>query len=580
MKQRLVAILAADVAGFSRLMAGDERATVEALDLARAVFRKQIELHQGRVIDMAGDSVLAVFDTAAGAVSTALGVQRSLNADDPALPEDRRMRFRIGVHLGDIIEKSDGTVYGDGVNIAARLQALADPGGIIVSDPVRGAVKGRTAAEFEDRGEPHMKNMTEPVRAFSLRAGPVPSTLPGRFTLPDRPSIAVLPFANMSGDVEQEYFADGMAEEITNALSHCSSLFVIARNSAFAYKGRAVDVRQMGRDLGVRYVLEGSVRRGGNRLRFTAQLIDAAANVHIWSDRFDGEAGDVLALQDRITESVVAAIEPRLQLAEIARLKHKPVANLDAYDLLLRAQSLEYECTESSLARALERLRKALAIDPGYAAAMALASYCYAERRNLGWAQNLEDEAAEGMRLARRALELAGDDANVLWMGAYAVWRLAMDLRQARELAYRSLQVNPNSAIALALAGWIESNLANPITALELLERAERLSPRDPRGWFIVSGLAFTYLACGRHEEAVTVARKALLQNPRFAVRRVLAAALGKLGRKDEAAAEVRELLAMDPQLSIANLRTRLMFMDEGIWQNYADGLRRAGLPE
>lgn len=247
---------------------------------------------------------------------------------------------------------------------------------------------------------------------------------------------------------------------------------------------------------------------------------------------------------------------------------------------MLRAQKLEYECTEESLRRALELLRKALEIDPRYAVAMGLLAYCYAERRNLGWAENLEREAEEGILYAGAALDLGNDDANVLWMVAYATWRLAGDMVQARELAYRSLMLNPNSAIAMALAGWIESNLANPTKALELLRRAERLSPRDPRGWFIASGLAFTYLACGEYEKAIAVARRALLQNPRFAVRRVLVAALGKLDRKAEAAVEAKELLKIDPKLSIANLRARLMFMDEKIWESYADGLRRAGVPD
>jgi adenylate cyclase len=582
MKQRLAAILEADVVGFSRLMTSDERATVQALDAARTTFRREIEARSGRVIDMAGDSVLAVFDTATGAVSTAIAVQSAFEAANAGVPEARRMRFRIGVHLGDIFEKPDGTVYGDGVNVAARLQAVADPGGIMVSQAVRGAVQNRVPAQFEDRGVPVMKNIADPVQAYAVVQGLTQPAADGgpRLALPDKPSVAVLPFTNMSGDAEQEYFADGMAEEITNALSHCSSLFVIARNSSFGYKGRAVPPRQIGQELGVRYVLQGSVRRSAQRLRFTAQLIDTTSGINIWSDRFDGVMGDVLELQDRITESVVAAIEPQLQLAEIERLKHKPVANLDAYDLLLRAQKLEYECTDHSLRQALELLQKALYIDPRYAAAMALSAYCYAERRNLGWAEDLEAEAAKGVGLARNALDLANDDANVLWMVAYATWRLAGDMPQARELAYRSLLLNPNSAIAMALAGWIESNLANPSKALDLLRRAERLSPRDPRGWFIVSGLAFTHLACGQYEEAVSVARKALLQNPRFAVRRVLAAALGKLGREAEAAAEVKELLKIDPKLSVSDLRTRLMFMDAKIWENYADGLRRAGLRE
>jgi TolB-like protein len=337
------------------------------------------------------------------------------------------------------------------------------------------------------------------------RVGPAatpPHAAPAR-ALPDRPSIAVLPFANMSGDPEQDYFADGMADDIITALSRCGSLFVIARNSSFIYKGRAVDIRQVGRELGVRYVLEGSVRRAGDRLRFTGQLVEAGDGVHIWADRFEGDASHVFDLQDRFTEGVVAAIEPKLQLAEIERLKRKPIANLDAYDLLLRAQQRVYEFTAESFAAALGHLEQALAIDDGYAPAMALAAYCYAERSTQGWAQHPEPEAKDGVRLAGRAIELGKDDANVFWMTAYAVLRLQNDARRARELAHRSLQLNPNSAIALAVAGRIEHALGSGSKALELLGRAERLNPRDPRGWFVTAGMANAYFSVGRFEEAL-----------------------------------------------------------------------------
>jgi TolB-like protein len=280
--------------------------------------------------------------------------------------------------------------------------------------------------------------------------------------LPDRPSIAVLPFINMSGDPEQDYFADGMAEEIITALSRCAWLFVIARNSSFTYRGRTVDVRQVGRELGVRYVIEGSVRRSGSRLRFTGQLIDATTGAHIWADRFEGELSDVFALQDRFTESVVAAIGPQLQLAEIERLRHKPAAHLDAYDLLLRAQQLEYEFSPDSLAAAIEHVKRALAIDPSYAPAMALGAYCYTERQFQGWARHLTEESIAGAHWASRAVELAKGDGNVLWMAAYAVSILTMDAGRAKEIASLSLAINPNSAMALTTLAFIENATANP----------------------------------------------------------------------------------------------------------------------
>jgi TolB-like protein/Flp pilus assembly protein TadD len=413
-----------------------------------------------------------------------------------------------------------------------------------------------------------------------------PSAMPAAprsptLALPDRPSIAVLPFTNMSSDPEQDYFADGMAEEIITALSRCKWLFVIARNSSFTYRGKAVDVRQVGQELGVRYVLEGSVRRAGNRLRFTGQLIDAASGRHIWANRFDGEMSDVFDLQDRFTESVVAAIEPSLQLAEIERLKSKPAANLDAYDLLLRAQQLEYAYTEESLAAAASCLKEALAIDPEYAPALALAAYCYAERNIQGWAQDPEGEAAEGLRLASRALDFGRDDANVLWMAAYAIRRFAQDTRRARELAHRSLLLNPNSAIALAIAGWMEAMTANPEKALELLRRAQRLSPRDPRGWFMAAAAGLAHFSQDRFEEAAAAARETLDQNPRFAqAKRMLAASLAQLGQRERAAEIVQEVLNMEPDLTLTRLRARLRGMDERIWSKWADGLRLAGLPE
>jgi TolB-like protein/Tfp pilus assembly protein PilF len=399
--------------------------------------------------------------------------------------------------------------------------------------------------------------------------------------LPDKPSIAVLPFQNMSGDPEQEYFADGMAEEILTSLSHCKSLFVIARNSSFTYKGKAIDVRQVGRELGVRYVLEGSVRRAGDRLRFTAQLIDATSGAHIWADRFDGGTSDVFELQDRIAESVVAVIEPNVHLAEIERMKHKPVANLDAYDLLLRAQQLEYEFTAESFDAALRCLEQALIIDPNYAQAMALAAYCYAERSQQGWLKDRELETAEGIRLAARAVELAKNDANVLWMAAYAARQLSMDAQLAKELVYRSLQLNPNSAIALAMTGWIEAILANPVKALEVLHRADRLSPHDPRTWFIAAGIGMAHFIAGQYDESVVWTKKALAQNPRSAVAlRLLAASLTSLGQRDRASEVMRDLRKIEPHLTISILRARMRMAHESVWTKFSEALRLAGLPE
>jgi TolB-like protein len=439
-----------------------------------------------------------------------------------------------------------------------------------------------------DSGEEQRLIRTVPRRGFRF-VGAVREEEPGDAAeaapapaLPDRPSLAVLPFTGMGGgDPEQEHLGGGMAEEIITALSRCGGLFVIARNSSFAYRGTAVDVRRVGRELGVRYVLEGSVRRAGDRLRVTAQLVEAASATQIWAERFEGDMRGVFDLQDRIAESVVAAIEPRLQLAEIARSRRKVAPDLDAYDLLLRAQALEHEFTEASLAAALDCLERALAIDPSYAPALALAGYCHAERFNQGWARSLDAEAAEGLRLAERAVELGKDDATVLWMAGFAVRALGADPHRARELLRRSLQINPNSAIALTTAAWNEAMLANPDEALAMLARAERLSPRDPKAWYMASAAALAHFAAGRFEQAAGRARAALAHNPRFTrTLRVLAASLAKLGRTEEAASVMRELLRLEPHLTVAELRWRLRHMHEDVLRPFVEGLSAAGLPD
>lgn len=373
LKQRLAAILAADVAGYSRLMAADERATVAALDAARKVFRSQIESNQGRVIDMAGDSVLAVFETATGAVSAALTIQQKLNSLLADVPEDRRMRFRIGVHMGDVIEKADGTVSGDGVNIAARLEGLAEPGGITISDAVQGAVRGKVAASFVDQGEQQVKNIPHPVRVFAVRtdgsaAAPSPAVGEIDLSLPDKPSIAVLPFTNMSGEPEQEYFTDGITEDIIIELSRFHSLFVIARNTTFTYKGKSVDIQQVGKELGVRYVLEGSIRKAGNRVRVTGQLIDALTGNHIWAERYDRVLEDIFAVQKEVTKSIVSAIAPHINTAEVEKARRRRPENLSAYEIAVRADAHAWEANlkhDRALGdQAARKAKEALAIDP------------------------------------------------------------------------------------------------------------------------------------------------------------------------------------------------------------------------
>ena len=514
--------------------------------------------------------------------------RRELRCKDGLVPIEPQV-FDLLTYLIDnrkrVVSKDDliaavweGRIVSDATldsRVNAARRAIGDSGGMqrLIKTLPRKGIRFVGAVRQEEKPaepalEPHTAEGFEHLPRVAL-------------SLPERPSIAVLPFVNMSGDPEQEYFVDGMVEEIITALARCSWLFVIARNSSFTYKNKVVDVRQIGRDLGVRYVLEGSVRRVGDRLRFTGQLIDATSGTHIWADRFDGEMSDVFELQDRFTASVVAAIEPVLQLAEIERLKHKPAANLDAYDLLLRAQQRAYEFTKESLPAALRYLEQALAIDSSYAPAMALAALCYGELRRQGWTRDTAAEAAEGLRLAARGVEIAKDDSNVLWMAAFGVWILAQDGPRARDLAYRALRLNPNSSMALTIAGWVESHLANHDKGIELIGRALRLSPRDPREWMMSTAMAAAYMYNGQFQEAVSWAESALVQNPRNnSARRLLAASLASLGHSDKAAALMREVLKIEPDLTISTLQARMYYVDDRVWKTYSEGLRRAGLPE
>ncbi len=527
LKQRLAAILAADVAGYSRLMAADERGTVAALDSARTVFRAQIESNQGRVIDMAGDSVLAVFETATGAVSAALAVQKEIRLSGESVPEERRMRFRIGIHLGDVIEKADGTVYGDGVNIAARLEGLAEPGGITVSESIRTAVKGRVSATFEDQGAQQVKNIAEPVRAFrilieAMTAKPKPAIGEIDLSLPDKPSIAVLPFANLSGDPEQEYFTDGVTEDILTELSRFRTLFVIARNSSFTYKGKAADVRNVARDLGVRYVLEGSIRRAGARIRVTAQLIDALTGNHIWAERFDRVVEDIFAVQEEVTQAIVAAIAPQIDAAELAKARRLRPGNLSAYEIAARAwaDSLEaYVKADGALrSRAIREAKEALAIDPR--SVLALHALGGAQFQHVFYKTTADPEAAweESLSSTNRIIELDCSDNRAYWRRGMlflfapggARWDEALtNLRHAHDL-------NSNDVFALTNLGFAESVSGNPRRGIDCLMRSLRISPLSPLIYRVHDMVGVAYFFARDYVKSVEWASLAISQAPIF----------------------------------------------------------------
>jgi TolB-like protein/class 3 adenylate cyclase len=583
-ERRLAAILAVDVAGYSRLMGEDEEGTLAAL---RAIRRElgdpKIAEHRGRIVKTTGDGLLVEFASVVDAVRCAVELQREMIARNAAAPAERRIEFRMGINVGDIIIE-DGDIFGDGVNIAARLEALAEPGGICLSAPAHEQVRDRLDIAFDDLGEQQVKNITRPVRTYAVALGassratlPVGAPLP----LPDKPSIAVLPFQNMSGDPEQEYFADGMVEEITTAIARLPWLFVIARNSAFTYKGKLVDVKQVARELGVRYVLEGSVRKAGNRVRIAGQLIDTETGAHIWADRFDSALDDIFELQDQVASSVAGAIEPKLRQSEIARANRKPTGNLTAYDLYLRALAQAYRFTEEGFAEAVALARQALAIDPSYAPAAAMVGWCRTHQRVHGWGALSDQDISEACGLARQALEAERDDAETIWQAARTLFYLAGEAAMAAAAFDRALALNPNAAHAWLFRGNIHALRNQPEAAIEATERARRLSPFDPLAFHYAGNIAIAHLAARRFEQAIEWADRALHDQPRtFAAMRVKIAANAHLGRLDEARAELSRMLANDPKLTIAGFRDVAHYLAPEFLELYITGLRLAGLPE
>ena len=576
LKERLAAILAADVAGYSRLMALDDRATVAALDASRRVFRAHVESNHGRVIDMAGDSVLAVFETAAGAVATAIAVQEDLNAPDDVPPE-RQMRFRIGVHLGDLIEKADGTVYGDGVNIAARLEGLADPGGIAVSDAVRGAVRGKLSVSFVDQGEQWVKNIAHPVRAFKVspaKPAAPPSALP--LPPPEKPSLAVLPFTNMSGDPEQDYFSDGITEDIITDVSRISGLFVIARNSSFTYKNQSVDIKDVGRRFGVRHVLEGSVRRAGMKVRINVQLIDAESGGHVWADRFDRDLEDIFLVQDEVTRKIVQALEVTLTGSERARRAGRGKVDSEAYDYLIRGKNCILQFNPAGLVEARDMLQRAVALDPGLSQPYAyLAIVGCAEYAN-GWNDRLAD--LEGaLALARKACELDPLEATAHHALAIAlIWLRRLD--EAESEARRAIELDPNSSEARAALGSALHYAGKHEEAIESLEHALRLDPGFNL-WMHAQGRVLFFV--GRYAEAEALFRRRLIHMPTSDVTRAYLASLcGHTNRPDEARQVWRELMAINPQYTIDLTLRILPYTNPAPLEHFVEGLRKAGLPE
>jgi TolB-like protein/class 3 adenylate cyclase len=587
-ERRLAAILAADVAGSCRLIGIDEAGTLAQLKaLRKTLFDPKIAEHHGRVVKNTGDGALVEFASVVDAVRCADEIQRGVAEQNIDVPQDKRIELRIGIHVGDIII-DENDIFGDAVNIAVRLEGIAEPGGVCISDDAQRQVRGKVDIAFDDMGSQSLKNIADPMRAWRARLGdharaaePAKAAIKTAqlLALPDKPSIAVLSFQNMSDDPGQEHFTDGIVEEIITGLSRMRWLSVVARNSSFVYRGRSVDVKQIGRELGVRYVLEGSVRKAGNRVRITGQLIDSITGVHLWADHFDGGLEDVFDLQDKVTASVVGAIEPTVIEAEIERTKRTPAAS--PYDYIARGFASQRTWSREANAEAQRLFRQALQLDPSLGVAYALASQCYTWGKSFGWLTDPASETAEGARLARRALELGRNDPPILTMAGFVIAYLEGGLDFGGAAIDRALELNPNFAGAWGLSGWIKVFRGEPDLAIEHLQRAMQLSPVDALMFAWQSAGAYAHFSSGRYEDALSCVEKALRERPGYlpAARMIVAsAALAEvLERPETSVARLREL---EPTLRISNLRDQIPYRRPEDLAKLADSLRKAGLPE
>jgi TolB-like protein/class 3 adenylate cyclase len=581
-------VLAADVAGYSRLMGRDEEGTLAKLkSFRKALVDPAIAEHRGHIVKTTGDGMLAEFASAVDAARCAIEVQRGMAEQNIGVPQELRIEFRIGIHVGDIII-DENDIFGDGVNIAARLEGIAQPGGVCISDDTHRQIRGKVDIVFDDMGPQVLKNIAEPMRAWRMQIGNASASTSPRdisagssqpLALPDKPSIAVLPFQNMSGDPEQEYFADGMVEDIITALSRFKSLFVIARNSSFTYKGKAVDVKQVGRELGVRYVLEGSVRKAGSRVRITGQLIEAATGGHLWADKFDGALEDVFGLQDQITASVVGLIAPTLQEAEIERARQKPTDRLDSYDLFLRGMALMNN-KRGSLPEAREFFRKAFEQDPEYGAAYAMAATTIMRQQAISGVPVTAEMRADSIRLANLASRFGSDDAFTLARSGHLLAYLGREFDRGASMVEQAVALNPNLAIAWMSRGWVSLMCCDPERAVESFDRMIRLSPLDPSRIWAWTGSSFAHFHLGRYEEGRALAMKSI----QFVTEvHTLAAYImnsTRAGRTDEAQQAVAQLLKLQPDFRASYAQEAFPARSPEERDRIISTLRDAGLPD
>src|SRR5438105_2157158 len=580
-QRRLAAILAADVAGYSRLMGVDEEGALDALTrLRRDLADPKIKEHRGRIVKTTGDGLLVEFASVVDAVRCAVEVQREMAARGAGIPEDRRIQFRIGINLGDII-KDGRDIYGDGVNVAARLEALAEPGGICVNRVVRDQVRDKLDFAFEDAGEQRVKNIARPLRVYHVRPGQVPgeamSAAQPQLALPDKPSVAVLPFTNMSGDPEQEFVSDGVAEDVITALSRYPSLFVIARNSSFTYKGRTVDVKQVGRELGVRYVLEGSVRKAGNRIRVTAQFVEAGTGNHVWAERYDRDLADIFAMQDELTEALTTALAPAIADAELRRAMRKPPESLDAWAAYQRGLWHLSKATPDDDATAEKFFKQAIDLDPAFAGGYSALALYQLQAAAIYQKLDLRNAQRSAEALARRAVGLDGADAEARSCLGWAL-QACGDAEGALAETERALSMSPNLAIAHGHRGATLIFAGRQTEGLTALETCIRLDPRDPylavRLLHVACGLYF----CGEYAASIEASKRLIRSYPDFPmVYRWSAAALGQLGRTTEASEALQKAVSRAPGAFDMYVRSRAPWFRPEDHDHLVNGLRKAG---
>jgi adenylate cyclase len=578
-ERRLAAIFAGDVAGYSRLMGVDEEGTLARLNAHRREFLEpKIAEYRGRVVKRTGDGILIEFPSAVDAIRCAAEIQRGMVDRNQSVEPEKRVELRIGIHVGDIIIE-EGDIFGDGVNVAARLEGVAAPNGICLSDDAFRQVRDKIDDVFEDGGDQQLKNIARPVRVYHLRLGKATAKIETtKATLAKRPSIAVLPFQNMSGDPEQEYFADGMVDEIITGLSRIKWLSVVSRNSSFFYKNKAAALKEVADKLGVRYALEGGVRKSGNRVRITAQLIDAETDTHLWAEQYDRLLEDIFALQDEITMRVVGAIEPSLRKAEIDRISRQRPNSFDAYDLLLRSQQFVFAGMPKEAAKAIPLLEDALKLEPDYSAAHAYLSWCFHSRYGRGGLH--EEDRLAAVHYARGAIALGNDDATALAIAALVLAYDAHEITTALKVFDRALELSNCNIFVLCWNAAILAWIGKTEPAIERAQLALRLGPFDSLRWRANHALAIAYFHDRRYADAEEAARNAIDVNPVYSLPRAfLTAALVRLGRLDEAKAMAQTVLECDPSFTIQGT-ARYSELEPAVFRPMADAWREAGLPE